>query len=180
MYSASASPSISPSPSPELTGSVYVDKKDEDGIDWTGIIILLIKDGVEIYRGSTPALFEELSKGTYIVKELIPEGYEATGSTEYEFTVKDTHLFHNFTFSPFLLPDPKFQRNYQIVQGKGKVTKVANRNLTPVKARNVIPSWNVPGRPKNPKTGLIGFNFQTNKLEVWDGKRWQKLRMKKV
>ena len=35
-----------------------------------------------------------------------------------------------------------------------------------------VPSWNTAGRPKNAKKGTLGFNFQTNSLEYWDGKNW--------
>ena len=128
-----------------------------------------------IRTGLTPVLFEELPKGTYIVKEVIPEGYEPTGPTEYEFTVEDVHLFHNFTFSPFYIPEPEFHRNYQIVKGVS-----IDNNIYPAASRNKIPSWNIFGRPLNPKTGLIGFNSQTNSLEIWDGKLWLKLHMKKI
>ena len=35
-----------------------------------------------------------------------------------------------------------------------------------------ISSWNTAGRPKKARTGAIGFNFQTNNLEYWDGTDW--------
>lgn len=35
-----------------------------------------------------------------------------------------------------------------------------------------ITSWDNAGRPKQAKTGTIGFNFQTNNLEYWDGTVW--------
>ena len=43
-----------------------------------------------------------------------------------------------------------------------------------------LPSWNNPGRPKNPKVGTIGFNFQTSQLEIWNGSSWIKLKMNKI
>jgi hypothetical protein len=35
------------------------------------------------------------------------------------------------------------------------------------------------GRPKNPRIGTIGFNIDTNSLDVWDGKMWMRLLMKR-
>ena len=35
-----------------------------------------------------------------------------------------------------------------------------------------IASWNTAGRPKKAKMGTLGFNFQTNNLEYWDGNVW--------
>ena len=35
-----------------------------------------------------------------------------------------------------------------------------------------IASWNNAGRPKKPKPGTFGFNFQTSNLEFWDGTAW--------
>jgi hypothetical protein len=43
-----------------------------------------------------------------------------------------------------------------------------------------IPSWNTLGRPKKPKIGICGFNFQTKSLELWNGSQWLKLPMKKI
>ena len=136
---------------------------------------MLLQDNSVINTGLTPILFEKLPQGTYFVREVIPEGYEATGPTEYEFTVEDVHLFHNFTFDPFIIPEPEFHRNYQIVKG---IT--TGNTIYPAASRNKIPSWNIFGRPLNPKSGLIGFNSQTNNLELWDGKLWLKLPMKKI
>jgi hypothetical protein len=127
-----------------------------------------------IKEGLTPVLFEDLPKGTYIVREVIPEGYEATGPTEYEFIILDKHLFHKYTFDPFVLPEPVLYRNQQIVNRK------TIKGFSPSGRLEKIPSWNVPGRPKNPKLGMIGFNLQTNNLEIWNGSDWIKLPMKKV
>ncbi|MBN1169178.1 hypothetical protein JXA63_04790 [Candidatus Woesebacteria bacterium] len=168
------SASISPSPSPELTGSMYVDKLGDDNKPLRGIKIYLVKDGAVIKTGFTPVLFEDLLRGTYIVTEDVPEGYEPTGSTKYEFTVVDEHLFHNYTFAPFFIPEPEFRRNQ-------KVVKAANSgNLYPGASRKTIPSWNVFGRPKKPKVGMIGFNTQTKEIEIWNGTIWYKLPMKKI
>lgn len=35
-----------------------------------------------------------------------------------------------------------------------------------------IASWSTSSRPKDPKRGTFGFNFQTNNLEYWDGSAW--------
>jgi len=43
-----------------------------------------------------------------------------------------------------------------------------------------IPTWNTAGRPQNARKGTIGFNFQTNNLEFWNGTAWLTLRMEKV
>jgi hypothetical protein len=153
---------------------MYVDKVDENKKPWPGIKILLIKEGATVKSGFTPILFEDLPQGDYVVKELIPEGYETNNPTEYKFTIKDEHLFHNHTFAPFYLPDPEFYRNHQIIKG------ISSNNVYPGNKRATIPSWNVPGRPNNPKIGTIGYNFQTNKLEVWNGNIWFKLPMKKI
>lgn len=70
--------------------------------------------------------------------------------------------------------EPKLFRNYQIVYHK------TVNGLSPTIKWGRIPSWNIPGRPKSPKTGIFGFNFQTNDLEIWDGSKWQKLPMKRI
>jgi hypothetical protein len=44
----------------------------------------------------------------------------------------------------------------------------------------MIPSWNTAGRPKGPKVGIIGFNFETESLEIWNGMSWQLLPMKRI
>lgn len=36
----------------------------------------------------------------------------------------------------------------------------------------VIATWNNLTRPKKPSRGTIGFNSQTNNLELWDGSYW--------
>jgi hypothetical protein len=38
--------------------------------------------------------------------------------------------------------------------------------------QETFPSWNTSGRPKKAKQGTFGFNFQTNKLEYWNGSKW--------
>ncbi len=38
-------------------------------------------------------------------------------------------------------------------------------------------SWDTKGRPKKPKPGTFGFNFQTNSLEYWDGSSWYAAQM---
>lgn len=35
-----------------------------------------------------------------------------------------------------------------------------------------IAYWDTAGRPKNPRLGTFGFNFQTNSLEYWNGTVW--------
>ena len=35
-----------------------------------------------------------------------------------------------------------------------------------------IASWNSETRPKKPRSGTFGFNFETNSLEYWDGTSW--------
>lgn len=35
-----------------------------------------------------------------------------------------------------------------------------------------IASWDTDSRPKKPKPGIFGFNYQTNSLEYWDGTSW--------
>jgi hypothetical protein len=43
-----------------------------------------------------------------------------------------------------------------------------------------IPTWNTLGRPKKVKIATIGFNLETNKLEIWSGTKWLSLPMKKI
>jgi len=33
-------------------------------------------------------------------------------------------------------------------------------------------AWTTNQRPKNPKTGTIGLNSQTDSLEIWNGESW--------
>jgi hypothetical protein len=153
---------------------MYVDKLDDDKKPLSGIKITLLKDGTVVKTGFTPILFEDLPKGTYIVREDIPEGYEATGPTKYEFAIVDEHLFHNYTFAPFYIPKPEFQKNHQVIKS------TSSNNIYPGTGRNTIPSWNVFGRPKKAKIGTIGYNTQTNCLEIWNGSTWFKLPMKKI
>jgi hypothetical protein len=35
-----------------------------------------------------------------------------------------------------------------------------------------ITTWDTKGRPKSPRRGTFGFNFETNSLEYWDGIQW--------
>lgn len=35
-----------------------------------------------------------------------------------------------------------------------------------------ITSWDSASRPAKAKPGTLGFNFQTNHLEYWDGTSW--------
>jgi hypothetical protein len=73
------------------------------------------------------------------------------------------------------IQEPILFRNYQIIDHK-TVNGITPATIT----RNRIPTWNTPGRPKNPKTGTFGFNFQTNNLEFWGGFQWLKLPMKRI
>jgi hypothetical protein len=46
--------------------------------------------------------------------------------------------------------------------------------------QRAIPTWNIPGRPKDPKVGTFGFNMQTKNLEYWTGGNWLILPMRKI
>jgi hypothetical protein len=72
-------------------------------------------------------------------------------------------------------PEPIFNRNHQIVE-----RKTVNAMTPATLIENRLPSWNTLGKPKKPKLGTYGFNFQTENLEVWDGNSWLKLPMKKI
>jgi len=41
-----------------------------------------------------------------------------------------------------------------------------------------IDSWNTKDRPIKPKKGTFGYNYQTKKLEYFDGKDWYCASMK--
>ncbi len=41
----------------------------------------------------------------------------------------------------------------------------------------MIASWDNKTRPKNVKTGTLGFNFETKSLEYWNGTDWYTARM---
>jgi len=75
---------------------------------------------------------------------------------------------------PALITKPILYRNHQIFN------RELARGVSTVDSLNKIPSWNNLGRPKNPMRGTIGFNFQTNSLEIWNGSLWLKLPMKKI
>jgi len=59
-------------------------------------------------------------------------------------------------------------------------TDLMGGNTSSLITERRVPTWNTPGRPKKPKMGTFGFNFQTNNLEFWNGKRWLSLRMRKI
>lgn len=72
---------------------------------------------------------------------------------------------------PELTEKPVLYKNHQIMN---KEISQAKNN------QSRIPSWNNLGRPKNPRTGTIGFNFEIQTLEYWTGTSWLKLIMKKL
>jgi hypothetical protein len=75
-----------------------------------------------------------------------------------------------------VLPEkPLLFRNASVIY-----ENAVSRDINLRDPRYVIPSWNINGRPKNTKPLTIGFNFQTNSLEVWSGSDWLKLPMKKI
>ena len=78
---------------------------------------------------------------------------------------------------PEIIPPvkPVFYRNPTVV-----FNNAINRDINLYNSDNIIPSWNTSGRPKNIKPGIIGFNFQTESLEVWNGFVWLVLPMKKI
>jgi len=47
-----------------------------------------------------------------------------------------------------------------------------SKDLSVMMGLPTIASWDIVGRPKNAKPGTFGFNFQTNKLEYWNGSNW--------
>ena len=71
--------------------------------------------------------------------------------------------------------EPIFYRNPAFI-----FRNIANRETYLSSHQNIIPSWNALGRPKKQRPGTLGFNIQTNNLEIWNGKYWFKLSMKKV
>jgi hypothetical protein len=73
-------------------------------------------------------------------------------------------------------PEPVFLRNPTIFTKEVS----AVQGITGPLLQERIPSWNSSGRPKKVRPGTFGFNFQTRHLEYWNGKRWQKLAMKKI
>jgi hypothetical protein len=77
--------------------------------------------------------------------------------------------------SPSPPPIPIFYRDSPII-----FNNVANRETNIKNNQKTIPSWNTLGRPKNIKPGTIGYNFETDNLEVWDGNVWLTLSMKKI
>lgn len=85
-------------PCPPPTGSVSVDKIDEEGNPWEGVTIELLKDNEVINSGTTPVTFSNLELGNYVVREIVPEGSEPIGPTQYEFTINEEHLSFEFTF----------------------------------------------------------------------------------
>ena len=78
----------------------------------------------------------------------------------------------------FIAPpvQPILFKNHPIIAREVAIGEGISRPIS----RHRIPSWNIPGRPKKAKIGTIGFNFQTNYLEYWNGSRWLKLRMKRI
>lgn len=85
-------------PEPPPTGSVTIDKIDENQEPWTGVTIQLLKDGGIVATGTTPVTFDGLELETYVVREIVPEGSEPMGPTEFEFTLDEEHLEFSFTF----------------------------------------------------------------------------------
>ncbi len=49
--------------------------------------------------------------------------------------------------------------------------------LSTIMGNQRIPSWNTAGRPSSPKSGVFGYNFQTQNLEYWTGTGWVALQM---
>jgi hypothetical protein len=43
-----------------------------------------------------------------------------------------------------------------------------------------LSSWNTRGRPKKAKGGTIGFNWQTESLEYFNGTYWLSSKMQKI
>jgi hypothetical protein len=80
------------------TGSVSADKIDQQGNPWNGVTIELIRAGQVIETGKTPATFENLPLGDYLIREVVPAGSEPIGPAEYEFRLDAHHLSYNFTF----------------------------------------------------------------------------------
>lgn len=85
-------------PGCDPTGTVTVDKIDENEEPWTGVTIELLQDGSVIATGLTPVTFDELELGTYVVREIVPEGSEPIGPTQFEFTLDEENLSFEFTF----------------------------------------------------------------------------------
>ena len=80
------------------TGSVSADKVDEQGNPWTGVTVELLQNGEVIRTGETPATFEDLELGDYVLRETVPAGSEPIGSTEVSFTLNEEHRSFSFTF----------------------------------------------------------------------------------
>ncbi|MDO8503821.1 MAG: hypothetical protein Q7S60_03960 [bacterium] len=43
-----------------------------------------------------------------------------------------------------------------------------------------IATWDTSSRPAKPKVGTVGFNTQTNQLEIWNGSSWHGVPLTKV
>lgn len=74
-----------------------------------------------------------------------------------------------------------FYRNaYLLRRGIGVVGSnhtIRTKVIGPVER---IPMWNNLGRPKNPRTSVIGYNLETFSIEYYTGKKWVKIIMKKL
>jgi hypothetical protein len=47
-------------------------------------------------------------------------------------------------------------------------------------ANATTPTWNTAGRPDTPKAGTVGFNIQTNSVEIKTITGWYRLPMKRI
>ena len=76
---------------------------------------------------------------------------------------------------PLVEEPPVFFRN-SLIYGE----TIINKDQSVAGGPQKIPTWNTAGRPQNARKGTIGFKFQTNNLEFWNGTAWLTLRMKKI
>lgn len=58
------------------------------------------------------------------------------------------------------------------------LNKMSENNETATQTR--VPTWNSLGRPSKAKAGTLGFNFETQCLEFWDGENWIQLQMTQI
>ena len=110
----------------EYKGSVSVTKIDELGQPWNGIIINLYNVDEKLLNSQpTPAFFDDLGLGEYIIKEVVPAGTVPVGLPRVRFTLSEAH--HHF--------EHQFQ-NRSIVTCTGVVThppsgsQIPNKGLT--------------------------------------------------
>jgi len=104
----------------------------------------------------------------YLVAHLTDSLLRALGNTSHTTNallsknLSKTHSTNSYLWAE---TDPIKHKNAPLFMdiGNGLSTLIGNPR---------IPSWNNAGRPANPRAGTFGYNFQTNKLEFFNGNNW--------